>query len=86
MRELPEAVLAGIASLVVAGHCRSRKPGYLLAPLSEQTWEGSIYRWMADYWLAIVDLTTGSESVSDLSLHAKLNEGGDVEVYGVYVA
>jgi hypothetical protein len=56
-----------------------------LAPLDEQTWERSVYRWMDGYWLALVDLTTGSEPVSDLSLHAKLFEGGDVEVYGVFV-
>jgi hypothetical protein len=53
--------------------------------LSEQTWERSIYRWMDGYWMALVDLTTRSEPVSDLSLHAKLYEGGDVEIYGVFV-
>jgi hypothetical protein len=59
--------------------------GGSLAPLNEQTWERSIYRWMGGYWMALVDLATGSEPVSDLSLHAKLYEEGDVEVYGVYV-
>jgi len=59
--------------------------GDTLAPLNEQTWERSIYRWMDGYWMALVDLTTSSEPVSDLSLHAKLYEAGDVEVYGVYV-
>ena len=56
-----------------------------LEPLNEQTWERSIYRWMDGYWLALVDLTTSSEPVSDLSLLAKLYEDGDVEVYGVFV-
>lgn len=60
--------------------------GESLAPLSEQTWERSIYRWMDGYWLALIDLTTTAEPVSDLSLHAKLYEADDVEVYGVYVA
>jgi hypothetical protein len=35
--------------------------------------------------MALVDLSTTSETVSDLSLHAKLYEAGDVEAYGVYV-
>jgi len=56
-----------------------------LAPLSEQTWERSVYRWMDRYWQVAVDLTTTVEPVSDLTLHAKLHEGGEVEVYGVYV-
>ena len=62
--------------------------GDTLAPLNEQTWERSIYRWVDGYWEVLVDLTTHSEPVSDLSLHAKLFEAGGelaVEVYGVYV-
>ena len=59
--------------------------GDTLAPLSEQTWERSIYRWMDGHWEALVDLTTTSEQVSDLALHAKLYGAGDVEIYGVYV-
>lgn len=59
--------------------------GDTLAPLSEQTWDRSIYRWMDGHWMALVDLTTSSELVSDLALHAKLYGAGDVEVYGVYV-
>jgi hypothetical protein len=51
--------------------------GEQLAPLSEETWERSIYRWMDGYWQALVDLTTKSEPVSDLTLHAKLYETGD---------
>ena len=59
--------------------------GETLATLNEETWDRSIYRWMDGYWAAVVDLTTTSETVSDLSLHAKLYEGGDIEVYGIYV-
>ena len=59
--------------------------GDALAPLDEQTWARSVYRWMDGYWLALVDLTTASEPVSDLALHAKLHESGEVEVYGVII-
>ena len=59
--------------------------GDTLAPLNEQTWDRSIYRWMDGHWLALVDLTTASEPVSDLALHARLYGAGDVEVYGVFV-
>lgn len=59
--------------------------GEKLAPLNEETWKRSVYRWIDSHWIALVDLTTVSEAVSDLALHAKLYEGGDVEVYGVYV-
>ena len=51
--------------------------GETLAPLNEETWERSICRWMDGYWQALVDLTTRSEPVSDLTLHAKLYETGD---------
>lgn len=62
--------------------------GEKLAPLNEQTWERSICRWMDDYWQALVDLTTSSEPVSDLTLHARLYETGDdfaLVVEAVYV-
>ena len=51
--------------------------GETLAPLNEDTWDRSIYRWMDGYWQLLVDLTTTSETVSDLTLHAKLYEVGD---------
>ena len=51
--------------------------GETLAPLSEKTWAQSKYRWIDGYWQLVVDLTTISEPVSDLSLHAKLYEVGD---------
>ncbi len=62
--------------------------GETLAPPNEATWERSIYRWMDGYWLMLVDLTTTSEPVSDLSLHAKLYETGDdfaLVIEAVYV-
>lgn len=46
--------------------------GDRLAPLDEATWDHSIYRWMGGYWQALVDLSTVSEPVSDLTLHAKV--------------
>lgn len=48
--------------------------GDSLALLDEATWEHSIYRWMGGYWLVLVDLSTTSEPVSDLTLHAKVYE------------
>ncbi len=48
--------------------------GNALAPLSEATWERSVYRWMDGHWQLIVDLTTKTEPVSDLALHATLYE------------
>lgn len=48
--------------------------GDRLAPLNEATWDRSIYRWMDGYWQVLVDLSTISEPVSDLTLHAKVYE------------
>ena len=62
--------------------------GDTLAPLNEETWKRSIYRWMEGYWEMLVDLTTTSEPVSDLALHAKLYETGNgcvLSVEAVYV-
>ena len=62
--------------------------GETLAPLRDETWERSVYRWIGGHWEVVVDLTTTAEPVSDLALHAKLYEAGDdfaVELYGVYV-
>jgi hypothetical protein len=61
--------------------------GDALAPLNEATWERSVYRWMGDHWLMLVDLSTEGEPVSDLTLHAKLSEGGDLplEIVSVHV-
>ena len=58
-----------------------------LAPLNDETWERSVYRWMDGYWLALVDLSTAGERVSDLTLHAKIldkpNPG--LEIQSVHV-
>lgn len=62
--------------------------GETLAPLSEDIWDRSIYRWMDGYWQLLVDLTTVSEPVSDLTLDAKLYEVGNdfaLTVESVYV-
>jgi hypothetical protein len=62
--------------------------GGTLARLDEATWERSAYRWMEGYWDVLVDLTTTSEPVSDLTLHAKLSEkddGFEVALEGVWV-
>lgn len=62
--------------------------GEALAPLHDETWERSIYRWMDGYWEMLVDLTTTTEPVSDLTLHAKVYKTGDdpaLVVEAVYV-
>ena len=62
--------------------------GERLAPLNEETWNRSVYRWMDGYWQMLVDLTTTSEPVSDLTIHAKLHETGEgcvLSVDAVYV-
>ena len=57
-----------------------------LAPLNEATWERSIYRWIDGNWLFLVDLTTANEPVSDLALHAILDEAsGHLRVESVHV-
>lgn len=50
--------------------------GDRLAPLDEATWHRSIYRWTSagGYWEVLVDLSTVSEPVSDLTLHAEVYE------------
>ena len=47
--------------------------GDSLAPLHSSTWDRAVYRWMGGYWQLLVDLTTASEQVSDLTLYAKLH-------------
>ena len=48
--------------------------GDRLAPLDEATWHRSIYHWAGGCWEVLVDLSTVSEPVSDLTLHAKVYE------------
>ena len=61
--------------------------GDALAPLTEDTWERSVYQWMDGHWLMLVDLSTKGEPVSDLTLHAKLSESDDLrlEIVSVHV-
>lgn len=61
--------------------------GAPLASLNTATWERSVYRWMDGYWLFLVDLTTVDEEVSDLTLHARLQDAPDarLEVQSVHV-
>lgn len=57
-----------------------------LAPLDDATWESSIYLWMDGYWEFLIDLSTEQAPVSDLSLHAKLNEtSGQLHLWSVHV-
>ncbi len=63
-----------------------RSYGDDLAPLNDATWERSFYRWMDGYWQFLVDLTTEQEPVSDLALHAKLDEKtGQLQLASVHV-
>jgi hypothetical protein len=61
--------------------------GEPLAPLNDATWERSIYLWMDGHWEMLVDLSTETEPVSDLTLHARLYEGDELrmEIDSVYV-
>jgi len=61
--------------------------GAPLARLNPATWERSVYRWMDGYWEFLVDLTTDEEEVSDLSLHARLQDAPEarLEVQSVHV-
>ncbi len=43
-----------------------------LTSLLDATWSRSVCRRMGDYWQVLVDLSTTSEPVSDLTLHAKV--------------
>ena len=61
--------------------------GETLASLDDATWDRSIYRWMDGHWLMLVDLTTESEAVSDLALHATLSDSDAslLEIQSVHV-
>lgn len=61
--------------------------GDALAPLNDATWERSVYRWMDGYWQLLVDLTTVTEPVSDLTLHMRLRDGDGyrLEIDSVHV-
>jgi len=61
--------------------------GDRLAPLHASTWDHAVYRWMGGYWQFLVDLTTDSEEVSDLTLHVTLRdaEPPTLEIGSVHV-
>jgi hypothetical protein len=45
-----------------------------IGPLTDSTWENSIYRWDAGYWQVLLDLVTKEGEISDLVFHAKVRE------------
>lgn len=63
--------------------------GETLAPLDPAVWERSCYAWDGanDHWRLLVDLTTDTEPVSDLVLHARLSDTDPqmLTIYAVYV-
>lgn len=73
----------------IAENIAANVPAYgeSLAHLNDATWERSVYRWMDGYWQVLVDLTTVGEPVSDLTLHATLDEpdGCRVTIDSVHV-
>ena len=75
--------------LATAEHIASNIAAYgdRLVPLNDATWERSVYRWMDGHWQVLVDLTTRTEPVSDLTLHAKIHNGNDyrLEIDSVHV-
>lgn len=79
-----EPVEGGIADHIAANVAAYGEP---LAPLNDATWERSVYRWMDGYWQVLVDLTTDGEPVSDLTLHARLDEpdGRHLTIESVHV-
>jgi hypothetical protein len=89
--QLSRHALDGIAPIdaETAGFIEGQIAAYgdSLAPLRDEVWQRSAYRWMNDHWDFLIDLTTVRERVSDLALHAKLFGGlsGRIEVRSVHV-
>lgn len=77
--QLKRHPIEGVAPIppATAGHIGNCVAAYgdTLVPLNDATWERSIYCWMHGYWQFLVDLSTARETVSDLTLHARLYEG-----------
>lgn len=48
--------------------------GEKLIPLSEKSWDSSVYIWQGKDWLALVDLSTDKEEVSDLVMQLSISE------------
>ena len=62
--------------------------GDQLASLPEETWETSVCRWMGNWWLVLVDLSTLEEGTSDLVLFTRVYEDGQsyrFEIESVHV-
>ena len=55
--------------------------GDRLVDLNPATWERSCYSFEGDYWVALVDLTTASEAVSDLTLHARIELSSHLKIW-----
>jgi hypothetical protein len=89
--ELSSLGIAGVAAIPpeTARHIGACVTAYgdTLAALNDATWERSVYRWMHGYWQFLVDLSTAQETVSDLTLHARLYEGDGrrLEIDSVHV-
>ena len=89
--ELRHHRIAGVSPVdqAIAGQIADNIAAYgeRLAPLSDATWEWSVYRWMDGHWQMLVDLSTTGEPVSDLTLHAKLYDGdsGSLQIDSVHV-
>ena len=83
-----EGVLPISAALADSIRANVNAYGQPLAPLDQASWQHSVCRWMDGYWQVLVDLSTVSEPVSDLTLHAKVHENEHVrfEVGSVDVA
>lgn len=89
--ELRKHRIEGVAPIdaATAKYIAENVAGYgeRLAPLNDATWDRSVCRWMDGYWLMLVDLTTETAQVSDLTLHAKLDEaeGARLQIASVHV-
>ena len=61
--------------------------GAKLADLDAAVWQRAIYRWMEGYWQFLVDLSTSEEAISDLVLHARLDDtpGARLRIQSVHV-
>ena len=47
--------------------------GAQLVTLDDVTWARSCYRFYDGHWIALIDLSTSEEAVSDLTLHARID-------------
>ena len=89
--QLREHRLADVAPVdaATAEHIAGNVAAYgeALAPLDDATWESSVYCWQDGYWEMLVDLTTVSSRVSDLTLHARIRagDGARLEIGSVHV-